>query len=119
MKFKTFRKNKMQTILTLLFAGMFLFSSLETFAKKETPKEEKDLVNSGVVNGLKFRNIGPAFFSGRISDFAVNPNNHSEYYVAVSSGNIWKTENNGITFKPIFDNYGSYSIGCISMDPKN
>lgn len=119
MKFKTFRKNKMQTILKLLFAGMFLFSSLETFAKKEKPKEEKDPVNSGVISGLKFRNIGPAFFSGRISDFAVNPNNHSEYYVAVSSGNIWKTENKGITFKPIFDNYGSYAIGCLAMDPGN
>jgi len=102
-----------------MFAGIFLLSSFETFAKKDKPEEEKDPVNSRIISGLKFRGIGPAYASGRISDFAVNPNNHSEFYVAVSSGNIWKTENKGITFEPIFDNYGSYSIGCISMDPKN
>ena len=69
--------------------------------------------------GMKFRSLGPAFTSGRISDFAVNPDNNSEYYVAVASGNIWKTMNRGITWKPVFDKYGSYAIGCISMDPEN
>ncbi|MCK5338832.1 MAG: hypothetical protein KAJ50_08475, partial [Bacteroidales bacterium] len=62
---------------------------------------------------------GPAFTSGRIADFAVNPCNPSEYYVAVASGHIWKTVNNGTTFSPIFDNYGAYSIGCLAMDPNN
>jgi photosystem II stability/assembly factor-like uncharacterized protein len=69
--------------------------------------------------GLSFRNLSPAFISGRISDFAVNPANTSEYYVAVASGNIWKTSNNGTTFSPVFENYGSYSIGCLAMDPNN
>ncbi len=71
------------------------------------------------MSGLKWRSIGPAFTSGRIADFAVNPCNPSEYYVAVASGHIWKTENNGTTFSPIFDNYGAYSIGCLAMDPNN
>ena len=119
MRLKFLKKHKLQKSFLLMFAGIFLLSSFETFAKKEKPEEEKDPVNSRIISGLKFRGIGPAYASGRISDFAVNPNNHSEFYVAVSSGNIWKTENKGITFEPIFDNYGSYSIGCISMDPKN
>ena len=72
-----------------------------------------------MVSGLKLRSIGPAFTSGRIADFAVNPNNHSEFYVAVASGHIWKTSNNGITFSPVFDKYGAYSIGCLAMDPNN
>jgi len=79
----------------------------------------KDSVKTPPLSGLKFRNIGPAFSSGRIADFAINPNNHSEYYVGVASGNIWKTVNNGTTFTPIFDSYGSYSIGCIVIDPTN
>jgi photosystem II stability/assembly factor-like uncharacterized protein len=92
-------------------------------AKKE--KDEKDdekksdTIKSGDVSGLKFRSIGPAFTSGRIADFVVNPKNHSEYYVAVASGHIWKTDNNGTTFSPIFDNEGSYSIGCLAMAPHN
>jgi photosystem II stability/assembly factor-like uncharacterized protein len=71
------------------------------------------------VGGLKFRSIGPAFTSGRIADFAVNPKNHNEWFVAVASGHIWKTTNNGTTFEPVFDNYGAYSIGCIVIDPCN
>ncbi len=87
--------------------------------KKEDKKEEKDKFSSGTLSGLKFRSIGPAYVSGRIADFAVNPKNHSEWYVGVASGNIWKTNNNGHTFKPVFDKYTSYSIGCLAMDPKN
>lgn len=70
-------------------------------------------------DGLKWRAIGPGLTSGRIADFAVNPNNHKEYYVAVASGHVWKTVNAGITFEPIFDKYGAYAMGCITLDPGN
>jgi photosystem II stability/assembly factor-like uncharacterized protein len=86
--------------------------------EKDKPKEDT-VYNSGLVSGLKFRSIGPAFCSGRIADFAVNPKNHSEWYVAVASGHVWKTVNNGTTFDPVFDNYGAYSIGCVVIDPNN
>jgi photosystem II stability/assembly factor-like uncharacterized protein len=78
-----------------------------------------DSVNSSTLNGLMFRSIGPAYSSGRISDFAVNPENPAEYYVGVACGNVWKTSNNGTSFLPVFDNYGSYSIGPVVMDPNN
>ncbi|MDH5743050.1 MAG: glycosyl hydrolase, partial [Candidatus Aminicenantes bacterium] len=71
------------------------------------------------LNALKFRSIGPALTSGRISDFAVNPKKPSEYYVATSSGGVWKTTNAGTTYEPVFDNQGSYSIGCVTVDPYN
>ncbi len=89
--------------------------------KKPTPvaPSSTDTLKSPNLSGIKFRGIGPAFTSGRIADFAVNPRNHSEYYVAVASGNVWKTVNNGTTFTPIFDTYGSYSIGCVVIDPTN
>ena len=104
--------------------ALFLLSSSVVVGQKRNTKPAKEevkdsLVNSTLVSGLKFRGIGPAFTSGRIGDFAVNPNNHSEFYVAVSSGHIWKTTNKGITFQPVFDNYGAYSIGCLAMDPNN
>jgi photosystem II stability/assembly factor-like uncharacterized protein len=65
------------------------------------------------------RSIGPAFTSGRVVGFAVDPANVSRYYVAVASGGVWKTVNAGITWTPVFDNEGSYSIGAITLDPKN
>ena len=84
-----------------------------------TATTSSSLTKSGTYSGLKFRNIGPAFTSGRIGDLAVNPNNPFEYYVAVASGGVWKTSNAGTTFSPIFDNEGSYSIGCITLAPSN
>ncbi len=68
---------------------------------------------------LKLRNIGPAFTSGRIADVAIHPNDKSEWYVAVGSGGVWKTQNAGTTWKSIFDGQESYSIGCITIDPNN
>ncbi len=113
--FRIFKKT-----FAFLLVGMFVVSSLQTSAKKkDDEKESKHPLEKVSLSGLKFRSIGPAFASGRIADFAVNPNDYSEYYVAVASGNIWKTTNSGITFKPIFDSYGSYSIGCLALDPNN
>jgi photosystem II stability/assembly factor-like uncharacterized protein len=76
-------------------------------------------LNSGLLSGLKFRNVGPALTSGRVIDIAVNPNNTSEWYVAAASGGVWKTNNAGNTFSPIFDGQSSYSIGCVTIDPNN
>ncbi len=54
--------------------------NIESYQNDKDVKKEKDKLTSKTFSGLKFRSIGPAFTSGRIADFAVNPNNHSEYY---------------------------------------
>lgn len=79
----------------------------------------QDSLSSDVLNAISFRSIGPAVTGGRIIDLAVNPVNPSQYYVAAAYGGVWKTENNGTTFTPIFDQYGTQSIGCITLDPGN
>ena len=106
---------------SIFLAMLFLLASTSLEAQRRSNEEPaaKSKVSSSTFSGLRFRSIGPAFASGRIGDFAVNPDNPSEYYVAVASGNVWKTVNNGTTWTPVFDNYGSYSIGCVVMDPGN
>ena len=69
--------------------------------------------------GIPLRSIGPALTSGRIADFAFHPDRWQHFYVAVASGKVWKTENNGITWKPIFENEGSYATGVVELDPSN
>ncbi len=110
-----------KVIFLLLAFSVPLTSALAQKDKKDKEKDTviTDTVKAGDISGLKFRSIGPALTSGRIADFAVNPDNHSEYFVGVASGHIWKTINNGNTFEPVFDDYGAYSIGCLAMDPKN
>jgi photosystem II stability/assembly factor-like uncharacterized protein len=71
------------------------------------------------LDALAFRAVGPALTSGRVADLAINPLNPDEWYVAAASGGVWKTSNHGLTFEPLFDDQGSYSIGCITLDPSN
>ncbi|HEY6246102.1 MAG TPA: hypothetical protein VIX17_19285 [Pyrinomonadaceae bacterium] len=102
-------------------------SPTPTAAPKKTEDEKKpddatrpkEPMSTPTFNGLRFRSIGPAFTSGRVVGFAVDPTSASRYYVAVASGGVWKTVNNGTTWTPVFENEGSYSIGAIAVDPKN
>ena len=86
---------------------------------EEDDNKPKDPMAPGTFNGLKFRSIGPAFTSGRVIGFAVDPNNAARYFVASASGGVWKTINNGATWSPVFEKESSYSIGAIALDPKN
>jgi len=76
-------------------------------------------MSAATFSGLRLRSIGPAKMSGRISDIAIDPIKPNTWYVAAGSGNLWKTENAGTTWQPIFENYASYSIGCVTIDPNN
>ncbi len=87
--------------------------------KPEEENKPRDPMSAPTFNGLKLRSIGPAFTSGRVIGFAVDPTNSAHYFVAAASGGVWKTINNGTTWTPVFDNEGSYSIGAIVLDPKN
>ncbi len=98
-----------------LFIAIISLSVLTLGAQED----KKTLLEKTSLAGMKFRSVGPALTSGRIADLAVNPNDFSEYYVAVASGGVWKTTNHGSTFQPIFDSQGSYSIGCVTIDPNN
>ena len=68
----------------------------------EAEEENGPLLAAKTFAGLELRSIGPAFMSGRIADIAIRPADLSTWYVAVGSGNVWKTENAGTTWKPIY-----------------
>ena len=109
----------MKRFINLLFimALPMLLFAVKGNDKDKAPKS--DTLQEGLFGALNFRGIGPAFASGRIADFAINPKNPSEYYVAVAAGNVWKTTNSGTTWNPIFDNYGAWSIADVEIDPNN
>jgi photosystem II stability/assembly factor-like uncharacterized protein len=104
--------------LTLIFT-LFVSISFSQKKKDNDSKEDKNPINASLISGLSFRSIGPSLTAGRIADIAVNPNNPDQYYLAMASGGVWKTNNHGNTYSPIFDGENSYSIGCITIDPSN
>lgn len=115
-----FLEKLMKSILSVTFV-VLLFVGHPVLAddKESDESKPKDPLSTETFNGLKLRSIGPAVTSGRVVDFAVNPNDRNQYYVASASGGVWKTVNSGTTWEPVFDGEGSYSIGCIAMDPNN
>jgi photosystem II stability/assembly factor-like uncharacterized protein len=76
-------------------------------------------LDSLTLAGLRWRNIGPANMSGRISDVEGVPFPSRTFYVASAAGGIWKTTNAGTTFKPLFQNERVVSIGDIAIAPSD
>lgn len=103
---------RMKRILTILFLATFVAQGI-------TQEKSESLISEKSLSALEWRNIGPAFASGRIADIAIHPDHEHTWYVAVGSGGVWKTVNSGVTWKPIFDDQKSYSTGCITIDPSN
>lgn len=77
------------------------------------------LQENSLLNNIHFRSIGPSVMSGRISDLAVNVDNPNEFYLAYASGGLWKTENHGLSFTPVFDYEAVMTIGAIAVDWKH
>ena len=103
----------------LLFSSATSLEAKKTQEKADAEAQDSSPWSAETFAGLKFRNIGPALASGRIVDIAVHPEDHNTIYLAVAAGGVWKTENHGLTWKPIFDGEGSSSIGVVKLDPKN
>jgi photosystem II stability/assembly factor-like uncharacterized protein len=77
-------------------------------------------IDSGILSGLSARNIGSAAMSGRISAIAARKEGgKTTLFVGAASGGVWKSEDDGTTFKPIFDKNPVQSIGAIAIDPSN
>jgi len=110
-----------RSITTLLLLLCLSFSVAVAKKAKDKDEEEADgsRMKAATFEGLELRGIGPALMSGRVADIAIHPDDASTWYVAVGSGNVWKTTNAGTTWKPIFDDQGSYSVGCVTIDPSN
>ena len=100
-------------ILSITVILSFFFN--ETLSQRKVP----ETINTSLFDNIPVRNIGPAKVSGRITKVVKDYTNTSTWYVTTASGNVWKTVNSGTTWSPIFENYGSYSIGTITIDPKN
>jgi len=68
---------------------------------------------------LRLRSIGPATMSGRFTDIAVNESNPYEFYAASATGGLWKTSDNGVTWKVLFENQPVTSIGTVTVDQRD
>src|SRR5207247_9845367 len=71
------------------------------------------------LKNLKARSIGPAVMGGRVSDIAIDLRNPFVFYVGLGHGGVFKTNDSGVTFDPIFDKQPILSIGAIAVAPSD
>lgn len=105
-------------VICLLLVAVTGFAQKKN-VKAPVPEEKPLLWKEDLFGDLKFRSIGPAFMAGRIADIAIHPNDPNTWMVAVGSGGVWKTNNSGTTWTPVFENQKSYSVGCVTYDTQN
>ena len=77
--------------------------------------------SSATISGLNARNIGSATMSGRVAALAANRESSGKLtiYVGAASGGVWKSEDGGTHYRPVFDEQPVQSIGALALDPKN
>jgi len=74
---------------------------------------------SGDLTDLRWRNIGPANMAGRVTDIEAVEANPAVVFVAAASGGVWKSENAGTTWAPVFTGYGTANIGDVAVFQPN
>ena len=91
---------------------LFLSLSLSSWAQESA-------LNAGEFFGdIKARHIGPALMSGRVSDIDLHPTNSNVVLIGTAGGGVWKSQDGGVRFNSIFDNY-CQSIGTVAIDPND
>ncbi len=130
---KAFKTKFAILILVVFSLALFSYSSkdellMKKINKNPTPAEVRlksfekflKMKEDSIFKDLEWKLVGPYWISGRVTDIAVSHKNHYKFYVAAASGGVWLTENNGQTFKPIFDNVAPMiTIGDIAVSPKD
>ena len=71
------------------------------------------------ISHLQYREIGPALMGGRIADLAVVESKPQVFYIATGTGGVWRTDNHGTSWTPLFDDQPTSSIGDVTLDQSN
>ena len=103
-------------VLVIACVAAVLSGSAEPGA--QSPADKPGALTADTLSGLAFRSIGPAVTSGRVIDIAVPSDRPHTWYLATVGG-VWKTVNAGTSWAPVFDGQGAFSIGCVTVDPRD
>src|SRR5262245_62485536 len=107
--------------LLLLIFPISILSAQEAPSPSPTssPSAAPMPLTEALFKNLKARSIGPAVMGGRVSDIAIDPRNPFVFYVGLGHGGVFKTNDNGVTFQPIFDKQPMLSVGSVAVAPSD
>ncbi|MBI2834588.1 MAG: hypothetical protein HYX76_09220 [Acidobacteria bacterium] len=113
------------SIVVALLPGSLAAQSGRRGSKATPPPNEPPAGSPGIgldeitLKGLKARSIGPAVMGGRVSDIAIDPDNAHIFYVALGTGGVFKTTDNGATFSAVFEKEAVASTGAVAVAPSD
>jgi len=113
---KTFRL----TIVTLVALSLQILecdATARSVNRSKAWEQHVELQEESIFKDLQWRCVGPAYCGGRIETIACPAGYTSTIYVGAGAGNLWKSENNGTTWKPIFENESTFAIGAVAVAP--
>ncbi len=99
----------------LFLAGILLFPVLFFLSAETGPGKKQFKLDEEALKVFSYRAIGPTRQSGRFIEIAVPEGSSHTFYAASASGGLWKTENNGVSFTPLFDREKVFSIGAVAV----
>src|SRR5438132_1218773 len=104
----------------ILFLLVALLVDFNASGQQPSPQPQVTF-NSATISGLGARNIGSAAMSGRVSAIAGTKEASGKItlFVGAASGGVWKSDDGGTRYRPVFDEQAVQSIGAIAIDPKN
>ena len=109
------------SIALILLPLLTLLSSvppaIATSASAQTRSDSS--LAADALGGLRWRSIGPAIMGGRTVDIAGIPGDPSTVYMATASGGLFKTNNNGTTWRSVFESGGTLSLGAVAVAPSD
>ncbi len=109
-----------KTILVLFILSLISLLSFSNSVDRELEfAKHLKMKEKSIYKDIKWKGIGPYFMGGRITDIAAYENKPYTFLLATASGGLWKTKNNGTTWKSIFDNYSSITLGDIAVSQTN
>jgi len=108
--------HKLMILLVILQSGLFASSTAEE--RLQSYNQHTEMKKNSIFKNLLWKNIGPYFVGGRITDIE-GTKNKNKYYIASASGGLWVTKNNAKTWDSIFYSESSSSIGDIAVSGNN
>src|SRR5438046_1817729 len=97
----------------------FSYLALGAAIALSTRQAKAQSLDSSTVSGFRWRTVGPANFMGRTSDVVGIPGPSKTLFVAAAGGGIWKSTNNGVSWRPIFDDKDIIAMGMLAIAPSD
>ena len=88
-------------------------------ARLDAWERHQQLTQASPFASMQWTAMGPKINGGRVEAIAVPTGNHGTIYVGMAAGGVWKTVNNGLTWKDVFANQSSAAIGDIAVAPSD